>query len=102
MKPAFAPVQAWTAERHSAGLARWRGIEVDAEVGQMPEARGGITPASSSSSIHRSATMASAGGARRGERGLRHGAAPIKAKADGDHGQCAPDDQSRERMRADH
>jgi hypothetical protein len=37
MKPAFAPVQAWTAERHSAGLARWRGIEVDAEVGQMPE-----------------------------------------------------------------
>ena len=34
----------WTAERHSAGLARWRGIEVDAEVGQMPEARGGDHP----------------------------------------------------------
>jgi len=44
MKPAFAPVQVWTAERHSAGLARWRGIEVDAEVGQMPEARGGDHP----------------------------------------------------------
>src|SRR4051812_11062965 len=41
---AFAPIQARLAERHRAGLARWRWFERDAEVGQALQALGRDQP----------------------------------------------------------